>query len=63
LAAHLAENNHVNLPRQGTVQFDLKFGAALAHTINVIAYMFAYTEFEKMIEIDRDRNIIFDVSN
>ena len=34
----------------------LKFAAALPATISVIAY----AEFENVIEVDRDRNIIFD---
>jgi hypothetical protein len=59
LTPDLAENDHVNLSRQGTVRLNLKFGAALAHTITVVAY----AEFENMIEIDRNRNIVFDFSN
>jgi hypothetical protein len=59
LTPDLAENDQVNLSRQGTVRLNLKFGAALAHTITVVAY----AEFENMIEIDRNRNIVFDFSN
>lgn len=59
LTPDLAENDHVNLTRQGTVRLDLKFGAALAQTVTVIAY----AEFENVIEIDRNRNIVFDFSN
>jgi hypothetical protein len=59
LTPDLAENDQVNLSRQGTVRLNLKFGAALVHTITVVAY----AEFENMIEIDRNRNIVFDFSN
>ncbi len=59
LTPDLAETDHVNLTRQGTVRLDLKFSAALAFTVTVVAY----AEFENMIEIDRNRNIVFDFSN
>jgi hypothetical protein len=49
----------VNLTRQGTVRLNLKFGAALAQTVTVVAY----AEFENLIEIDRNRNVVFDFSN
>jgi len=41
---------------QGSVRLALKFAAALAATVTVIAY----AEFENVIEVDRDRNVIFD---
>ena len=50
---------HSNLLRQGNVRLELKFGAALAVTTNVIVY----AEFENIIEIDKRRNIIFDYKN
>jgi hypothetical protein len=59
LTPDLAEDDHVNLTRQGTVRLDLKFGVALAQTVTVIAY----AEFENVIEIDRNRNIVFDFTN
>jgi hypothetical protein len=59
LTPDLAEDDHVNLTRQGTVRLDLKFGTALAQTVTVIAY----AEFENLIEIDRNRNIVFDFTN
>jgi len=34
----------------------LKFRQALGSTVSVVAY----AEFEKVIEIDRDRNVVFD---
>jgi hypothetical protein len=54
LTPDLTENDHVNLSRQGTIRLDLKFGAALTHTIIIVAYV----EFENMIEIDRNRNTV-----
>ena len=55
----LGDNDHVNLARQGTVRLNLKFANALARTVTVVAY----AEFENLIEIDRNRNIVFDFSN
>jgi len=59
LTPDLAEEGHFNLSKEGSVRLDLKFAAALPNTINVIAY----AEFENVIEIDRNRNIIFDYGN
>ena len=42
--------------RQGSVRLALKFANALAATVSVVAY----AEFENVIEVDRDRNIVFD---
>jgi hypothetical protein len=59
LSPDLGEDDHVNLTRQGTVRLNLKFGAALAQTVTVVAY----AEFENLIEIDRNRNVVFDFNN
>jgi len=56
LTADLGEDDHFSLVRQGSVRLALKFSAALAATITVVAY----AEFENVIEVDRDRNVIFD---
>jgi len=42
--------------RQGSVRLVLKFGEAAAVTITVVVY----AEFENVIEIDRNRIIIYD---
>ena len=42
--------------RQGIVRLVLKFSQALATTITVVVC----AEFENVIEIDRNRNIIYD---
>ena len=59
LSPDLSENDHFNLTRQGTVRLDMKFAAALPHTVSVVAY----AEFENIIEIDRNRNVVFDFNN
>ena len=52
----MGEDDHFSLVRQGNVRLALKFADALPETISVVAY----AEFEKVIEVDRDRNVIFD---
>ena len=59
LSPDLSEDDHFNLARQGTVHINMKFGAALSNTVAVIAY----AEFENIIEIDRNRNVVFDFNN
>ena len=56
LTADLGEDDHFSLVRQGSVRLALKFADALADTVSVIAY----AEFENVIEVDRDRNVVFD---
>jgi len=56
LTADLGEDDHFSLVREGSVRLALKFSAALANTVTVIAY----AEFENVIEIDRNRNVVFD---
>jgi hypothetical protein len=59
LSPDLCEGDHFNLARQGTVRLDMKFAAALPHTVTVVAY----AEFENLIDIDRNRNVVFDFNN
>jgi len=56
LMADLSEDDHFSLVREGSVRLVLKFSQALANTVTVIAY----AEFENVIEIDRNRNVVFD---
>ena len=42
--------------RQGSVRLGLTFAVALEATVTVVAY----AEFENVIEVDRDRNVIYD---
>ena len=56
LTADLGEDDHFNLMRQGSVRLALKFSEALGATVTVVAY----AEFENVIEVDCDRNVVFD---
>jgi len=56
LTADLGEDDQFSLMRQGNVRLALKFADALLETISVVAY----AEFENVIEVDRDRKVIFD---
>ena len=56
LNSNLTEEWHFNLAKQGTILIELKFGTALANTVTVVAY----AEFENVIEIDPNRNIVYD---
>jgi len=56
LTADLGEEDHFSLVRPGSVRLSLKFSAALAKTVTAVAY----AEFENFIEVDRDRNVVFD---
>jgi len=56
LSADRGEDDHFGLVRQGSVRLALEFAAALAATVTVIAY----AEFENIIEVHRDRNVVFD---
>ena len=56
LTADLGEDDHFSLMRQGSVRLGLTFAVALEATVTVVAY----AEFENVIEVDRDRNVIFD---
>jgi len=59
LSPDLAEDDHFNLSRQGGLRLVLKFAAALAATVSVIAY----AEFENVVEVDRNRNVIYDFTS
>ena len=52
-------NDHFQLTKEGTVRLDIKFSQGLPNTVNVIVY----AEFENLLEIDRNRSILFDYSN
>jgi hypothetical protein len=53
-----ASEPHWNLQRQGTMRLDLRFAEPLAQPINCVVY----AEFQNLIEIDKDRNVIVDYS-
>ena len=56
LTPDLGEDDHFNLTKQGSVRLVLKFREALTENVTVIAY----AEFQNVVEIDRDRNVIYD---
>ena len=56
LTADLAEDDHFNLVRQGNLRLALKFAEALPNPVTVIAF----AEFDNVIELDRDRNVLLD---
>ena len=56
LTPDLEEDDHFNLTKQGSVRLVLKFRDALPENVTVIAY----AEFQNVIEIDRNRNVIYD---
>ena len=59
LSPDLAEDDHFNLTHQGGLRLVLKFAEALPATVSVIAY----AEFENVVEVDRNRNVIFDFTS
>lgn len=54
-----ASDNHLSIPRQGSLRLDLTFADALAEAITVILY----AEFDNILEIDRDRQVYIDYSS
>ena len=56
LKADLGKDDHFSLVREVSVRLALKFQEALGATVTVIPY----AEFENVIEIDRNRNVVFD---
>lgn len=51
--------HHWNLIRNGTLRIEVSFVEALPETVNLILY----TEFDNIIEIDKNRNVIVDYSS
>ena len=51
-----SSEQHFNLIQQGSVNVKAQFGKALTETVNLVVY----AEFSNVIEIDRQRNVIFD---
>jgi len=56
LTADLGEEDYFSLVRQGSVRLSLKFFSALANTVTAVAY----AEFENVIDVDRDMDVVFD---
>jgi len=53
-----AHESHWNLQKQGVVRLELRFAAALPTAVNCIVY----SEFNNLIEIDKNRSVVVDYS-
>lgn len=53
-----AHESHWNLQKQGVVRLELRFAAALPSAVNCIVY----SEFNNLVEIDKNRSVIVDYS-
>lgn len=51
--------SHWNLVRHGSLRIEVRFDTALVETINCLVY----GEFDNVVEIDKDRNVIVDFGN
>ncbi|XP_070556390.1 uncharacterized protein F54H12.2-like [Ptychodera flava] len=51
-----ADGGHLNLVKEGNLGIELQFRQALPNTVNLLVY----GELDNIIEIDRDRNVLFD---
>ena len=56
LTPDLGEDDHFNLAKQGSVRLVLKFREALNENVTAVAY----PEFQNVIEINRNHNVIYD---
>ncbi len=59
LSPDLSEETYFNLIKDGSIRVELKFAQALPNAINVIAY----AEFESIIEINREKQVLIDYAN
>ena len=50
---------HFELIKQGNLRVELHFAQPLANTVNLIIY----AEFQNVIEIDANRNVLYDFTN
>ena len=58
LTPDMSEMGAFQLIKQGNLRVEIPFAEALAGTINVVLY----AEFDNVIEIDRNRQVLFDYS-
>ena len=59
LTPDLCDGDHWNLQHQGNLRIELKFDAALKETISVLVY----AEFQNVIEISKNRQVLCDFAN
>ena len=58
LTPDFSHTDHYSLIDHGKVKLELEFSNALTQAINILVF----SQFDNVIEIDKDRNIIFDYS-
>ena len=58
LSPDLTDDEHFDLSKTGSVRLQAKFADALATPVTLIAY----AEFQNLLEIDNNRNVIYDFS-
>ena len=54
-----SHGQHYTVNKRGNLRIDLKFDTPLACTTNLLIY----AEFDNIIEIDKNRNILYDFAN
>lgn len=59
LSPDLSEEGYFNLSKEGSIRVELKFAQGLPNTVNVIAY----AEFESVLEINREKQVLIDYAN
>lgn len=59
LTPDLSNGGHYNLIKKGNLRLELQFAKALPQSINVVIL----SEFENLIEVDNQRNVLFDFTN
>ena len=59
LSPDLSEEGYFNLAKEGSIRVELKFSNALPNTINVVAF----AEFETIIELNREKQVLIDYAN
>ena len=58
LTPDLSDGEHFHLVKKGNLRLEIKFSTALAASVNVVVY----AEFDDLVEIDKNRNVLFDFS-
>ena len=58
LTPDLSEGENLSLQKQGSLRIEIHFATAVTESVDV----FAYGEFDNVVQIDRNRNIVYDYS-
>jgi hypothetical protein len=59
LTSDLCSGEHLDLTKKGNLSINLGFASALKVNVNIVIY----TEYQQVIEIDKNRKVILDFSN